>query len=168
MSWLNDLKYNFRFRCESDHVTHIESKEGSDDMRKMTVFCEECGKPTQYNGFEPIKVGQTHHVEYEQNGRKAVRTRDKDGNVSHISKTRLHYKKTGRIENQYTPAYQAHLEKTNQEQLLRTEHSRRKGSAKSASARQTLDEQIGSLPDGEYVSDGSDFIAPAPKDLKAK
>ena len=109
-----------------------------------------------YDGFEPEEVRQTNVIEYDQNGRKAVKVRQKDGSVQHISKTKLNYLKTGSTDSQFTKEYQEHLFKTKQHELLRSGVGKGKGKARKAN-----EAMMKNLPDGEYVSDGTN-VMPAP------
>ncbi|NDD05335.1 MAG: hypothetical protein EB078_10545 [Proteobacteria bacterium] len=144
MGWLQDLDYEYIYNCVG-HEFLMRGKAG-DDMPRSAP-CPTCGQTGQYAGFKPIQVKQTTEIEFDQNGRKAVAIKNKDGSTTYISKTKLHYMKTGRIENQYTRSYQEHLQKTQQDEMLRTEHSRKRANVS----------PLKNLPDGEYVSDGVNF-----------
>lgn len=158
MSWITDLEYTFRYTCPNNHATFINSKDGSDEMREKDVTCNECNEKAKYAGFEPLRLGITTQVEYEQNGRKAMAIRDKDGNMSYVSKTRLNYQKTGRIENQYSEGYKRKLQDEKQEQLLKSEASKGNAKVSEASAQSHMEEMVKSLPDGEYYSDGEEIV----------
>lgn len=159
--WLADLEYKFKFRCELGHITHVVSKEDVDVIREREVPCEHCNRSTTYIGFEPQKIRQTAQVEYEQNGRKAVAIRNKDGEMQYVSQTKLHYQKTGQVENQYTKGYREHLEKTKQHELLRTEHLRKKrGKASTLTDGQhAIENMVKDMPDGEYLASADGVVA---------
>lgn len=160
MSWLSERTIRYRYKMADDSVRIVELPANFDPATTYTFDDNEVGS---YAGFEPEEIRQTNVVEFEQNGRKAVRVRDAGGGVRHISKTKLHYMKTGRIENQYTKEFQDHLVKTKQEHMLRTEHSRKRAKVSTASAKDVLK----NLPDGEYLSDGKNVI-PAPAGIADK
>lgn len=159
MSWINDIEHTWNFRCTAgcQEKTQIKSKKDSDYMRDHAPDCGQCGASTEYAGFEPVKLGQTHNVEYEQNGRKAIRTRGKDGSIQHISKTKLHYMKTGRIENQYTKAYQDRIQKEAAEAQRKAKAMEATQAERRKYQDQIIKEQIKNMPDGEYISDGLNF-----------
>jgi hypothetical protein len=149
MSWLNDIQYDYLYKC-AEHEFMVGGPAGE---MPPTTACPQCGGEAQYMGFVPVELRQTTQVEFDQNGRKGMAIRGRDGSISYISKTKLHYMKTGKIENQYTPAYREHLEKTEQDQMLRTEHSRKRAKVTSAA------DMLKNMPDGEYLSDGTNVIA---------
>lgn len=153
-----ELEYTFIYKCKGEHITHIKSKDGSDNMREKEVLCDECGEGTSYAGFEPQKTGLTTKVEYEKNGRKAIAIRDKDGNMSYVSKTRLHYNKTGRIENQYSEGRKRQIVDRQVEDTLRSNYNKSKANVTQASAQKHMEEMVKNLPDGEYLSDGSEVV----------
>jgi hypothetical protein len=163
MSWINERTIQYQYKFTDGEIRLFELLAGSVPPEKME---DVDGSVGTYIGFLPDKINQQHGVEYDQNGRKAMRIRNKDGSITHISKTKLHYMKTGRIENQYTKAFQEKLQKEQQEQLLRSEQGRGRGSVQPASARRhDLEAKLGALPDGEYVSDGAS-VMPAPTEIK--
>lgn len=153
MSWLNERIIKYRYKLADGRIKHLELS-CTEEAPLTHVFDNDLG---QYDGFEKEIVEQTNVVEYDQHGRKAVRIKDKDGNIRHQSLSKLHWAKTGRIENKYTPAYEEHLRKTQQEQLLRTEHNKKRARTSTPTAAELLKD----LPDGEYISDGKSVsIAP--------
>lgn len=107
------------------------------------------GETARYAGFEPIKLGQSGSVVFEKNGRKAYMQRDADGNISYISATKMHYLKTGKIENQYSDDFQEVITKQVQAEIRNSQAEQ---------ADKTLQNAIKHLGDGEYVSDGKNFI----------
>jgi len=155
MSWLDDLEYNYRYKCTGcGEAIRRRSKEGTDVMRNKFVLCPDCGSTTEYEGFDAEPCKQTHRVEYEQNGRKAVAIRGKDGKMKYVSKTKLNYLKTGRSDGQYTKGYQEQIDKENQEQALRAAHEKGKGKVERLKTQKLMEEMVKDLPDGEYASDG--------------
>lgn len=152
MSWLADREILYRYKMKDGSIRHVKMS-AADDAPKSHTFDD--GAVGKYNGFEPEEIKQTHNVEYDQNGRKAMRTRDKNGNITNISQTKLHYMKTGRVEHQYTDEYKQHLMKTNQTQLLQTEHSRKRAKV----TQKSFAEIVKDMPDGEYLSDGTNAVA---------
>lgn len=158
MSWLDERTIKYRYKMEDGSIKHLELPV-SEEAPKTRLFEHAIGRfaTGTYDGFEPEVVEQINVVEFDKNGRKAVRITDKNGKVRYQSKSKLHWAKTGRIENKYTREYEEHLAKTKQEQLLRTEHSRKRATVSKASANDVLK----NLPDGEYISDGTNVsIAP--------
>lgn len=146
MNWISDLSYNFEFKCPDNHKTVVRAK-----VQPPPPACEECQQTTQYVGFQAQKVKQTTVVEYDKNGRKAVAVRNKDGTMQYLSKTKLNYLKTGRVETQYTKEYQQAINKEEQKRVAKEQRAE-------ASRRRTMDGHfkslVSTLPDGEYVSDG--------------
>lgn len=126
MSWLAERQILYRYVLPDGTVHHMKLSAAEEPPQVIEID----GVEAQYAGFEPDELKQTSVVAYDQNGRLAYRIKDKDGKIRHVSKTKHHYMKTGRIENQYTSSYREHLEKTEQEQMLRTEHNRRRAKVK--------------------------------------
>jgi hypothetical protein len=62
--------------------------------------------------------------------------------------------KTGRIENQYTPAYREQLQKEKQHQMLESDQRTKMGKA----SKGHLEDMLKDMPDGEYLSDGSQLM----------
>lgn len=155
MSWLNDRIIKHRYKLEDGSIRHVDLP-ASQDAAETLMFND--GAVGSYAGFEPDEVRQTNIIEYDQHGRKAVRIKDKDGKVTHMSKTKLNYIKTGRVENKYTKDYEAYLIKQKQAHMLRGEARKSRGTV----TRAPLEDLVKSLPDGEYVSDGVNVVA-APK-----
>lgn len=155
MSWLADRKITYQYKLPNGSIVHF--KLPAADVAPPTIETEE--GIAEYAGFEPDEVKQVNIVEYDKNGRKAVRIRGRNGEIQHISKTKLKYMKTGRIENQYTPEFQQRLEKSKQEQLLRDGSGKGKGTATQAKMEKLLKD----MPDGEYVSDGSTVVSATAK-----
>ena len=104
MSWLVEQPHICVYRCGADHSSFWE---GDWDLKppSLNCECEGCLEMAQYAGFEPVKLGGTTVVEYEQNGRRAYRIKHANGNVTHVSATRRLYQETSRIEHQYTKGY---------------------------------------------------------------
>ncbi len=152
MSWLEDLEYDFKFECENLHQNTVRAK--AKEGRPEPPACSECGEALQYRGFKPQQIKQTHNVEFEQNGRKAVRTRGKNGEIQHVSKTKLNYMKTGRVESQYTKDYKEHIEKENEKAVKAAMEKEKKEEARRRNMDGHIKSMIKSLPDGEYLSDG--------------
>lgn len=145
MSWIDDLVYTFNFDClKCGQREKIKAK----DCPEAPTHCE---IPMSYGGFDPVKVKQTHAVEFDKNGRKAVAIRNKDGSLQYHSKTKLNYLKTGRVESQYTKEFQEALQKEEQKKLVQEQKAQ-------TSRRQHMDrhfkQMVSKLPEGEYVSDG--------------
>lgn len=150
---------HYRYKMPDETIRHLEMKSKEGDAPETYTFTD--GVTGTYAGFEPRIAKVTTMIEYDQNGRKAMRIQNKDGTVQHLSQTKINYLKTGRIENQYTKGYKEHLIKTQQEQMLRSEHNKRRGKVSRAS----LDDIIKNMPDGEYVSDGTS-VAAVPEGMK--
>jgi len=152
LSWLSNIRRNYKFRCTNEGCGAVLNKGGAavgpeciDELNGSLYFCEICEKETklEYAGFDTLdKIGLAHSVQkeaYDRNGRIGY----KIGNT-HMSKTKYDYLESGKIQNQYTPAYRAHLEKDAQknEYLLKTEENKK---------RAHVAKMVKSLPDGEYV-----------------
>lgn len=161
--WLADLNADrvFNYRFEDGSVVSGTLKE-LNDMYQFGVngttlltgepgegFVTFDGRCAEYAGFEPVKLGQRSSVMYEKNGRKAYMQRDSNGNISYVSATKMHYLKTGKIENQYSSDYQAVIEKQVQAEVYNSQKQQ---------ADKSIHEAIKHLADGEYVSDGVNFI----------
>lgn len=152
MSWMDEIKRIYRFRCTNkdcravfvicgEDITPdiIDEKDGS------SHWCTECKKDCtlKYCGFKNMEtIGMTHSVTketFDQNGRIGYKI-----GKTYISKTKYDYLSEGKIENQYTPAYRAHLEKDSEknEYLLKTETNKN---------RAQVGKVMKNLPDGEYV-----------------
>lgn len=160
MSWLNDLKRRYKFRCVSCDGEVALSGEGVDHTvidsypatKKLCPQCKEI-HDFKYAGFENLeKIGISHTLvkeEYEKNGRQAVKV----GNT-YMSKTKYNYLETGKIEHQYTPGYRAALEKEGEKNAHMLEEQSNTNRAKvegiNSDAHRKLDKQIAALPDGEY------------------
>lgn len=127
----DNIQIRYQYKCGKAHLTNVTQWMSAPDPDVKKVKCGEkgCKLSVEYIGFEPIKMNITEIVHYERNGRLAVRVTDKKGKVSHVSKSKLHYKKTGRIENQYSESYRQHLMKTDQQALMTTETNIRRAKA---------------------------------------
>lgn len=152
MSWLNSIRRTYKFRCTNDGCSGTLHKEvdgatGSDcidELNGSMYFCEACQNETrlEYAGFyNRDRISLSHNVQretFDQNGRVGY----KIGNT-YISKTKYDYLESGKIENQYTPAYRAELEKQAEknEFLLKTETNTK---------RAQVSKVMKNLPDGEY------------------
>jgi len=153
MSWLSERKCHYEYKCPDGHTTIQTATVADEEEMRHDTACAECGKSAQYAGSEiddGDKLRQVSKVTYEQNGRKAIRIRGKNGEIQHISATKAHYMKTGRIEPQYTKEFQEKLVKEKAEQMLATEHNQRRATSTTAKFKEMLKD----MPDGEYTSDG--------------
>jgi hypothetical protein len=156
MSWLSDRIVRHKYKMEDGSIRIVELPASEDAEQELTFSDDQ--KVGSYAGFEPEEIRQTNIVEYDQHGRKAVRIKDKNGKVTHMSKTKLNYIKTGRVENKYTKSYEEQLMKQKMDFMLRGEARKSKGTISKA----PLEDMVKNLPDGEYVSDGTNVMA-APK-----
>lgn len=160
MSWLDEIKRGYRFRCtlkDCGSILDISGEEVTraviDEYDGKEIICPECEKATilEYAGFyniDPIGLSSYSTREtYDKNGRQAV----KIGNT-HMSMSKYNYLETGKVENQYTPAYKAHLMKEveKNEYLLKTETNKRRAMVNRTTAKE-MDKKISKLPDGEYT-----------------
>ena len=147
MSWLGELERDCNYSCEAGHKLVVRLQ--NDVEAPDSIDCPEadCLCKSRYMGFEPIKLKQVNVVSYEKNGRVAYRIKDKGGKISHISKTKYVYLKTGRVENQYTPQYQEFLHKMQQERMMQGEAAKRPGGQV---GHVSLEDELHDLPDGEY------------------
>lgn len=160
MSWLNEIKRGYRFRCTLKDCGAILDISGEgitndviDEYDGRECMCPECGESTtlEYAGFyniDPISISHnTTRETYDKNGRQAVKI-----GKTHMSMSKYNYLETGKVENQYTPAYKAHLMKEveKNEYLLKTETNKRRAMVGQAASKE-LDKKISNLPDGEYT-----------------
>ena len=113
MSWVDNVVRAFRYECCNGH-TIVKNMKSSEGRGHPPPQCPECKERTVYVGFHNVAASKgglpnkpPPPITFEQNGRKAV----KMGNT-YLSKTKLDYMETGKVENQYTAAYQ---EKINQD-----------------------------------------------------
>lgn len=155
MSWLEDRKIVYNYKCDCGHTTKARIAAAED--APPSAVCSDCGKEAFYSGFDADIVKQTNIVSYDKNGILALRVRRPDGTLQHISKEKLHYMKTGRIEHQYTKAYREHLAKAKQDDLLKADQAKGKGKASIASKKE-IEQKLKNMPDGEYLSNGTDII----------
>lgn len=159
IGWLKDLNDNavYRFKFEDETIIHGTLKQLSDlsgvsvKGNPGEVITVE-GLKASYAGFEPHKIGQKSEIVYEKNGRKAVAIRDRDGSMRYISETKRHYQKTGKVEQQFSKAMQVEIEKGVQKELQAAQFKKKE------KAYDPMGEAIKKLADGEYVSDGKNFI----------
>jgi hypothetical protein len=109
MGWLDDQDRSctYKYVCEDQHTSLVMGK--ISDEAGPSSECEACGKPAAYAGFLPYEVTQVNKVAFDQNGRKAYKITDGQGGVSYISQTKYKYLQTGKIEPQYTKAYESKL-----------------------------------------------------------
>jgi len=127
MSWLSEIKRMYFFKCRS--CGHDSYTVGTNiDLSNIDHKCEKCNEvDLEYKGFENVDdinlSGSVKRKTYDQNGRKAV----KIGNT-YMSQTKYNYLETGKIENVYTPQYEAQLRKDEEknEYLLKTETNKRR------------------------------------------
>ena len=156
MSWLEELnadrKFNYRF--EDGTVVRGTLKElsalvGNTVLGEPEETISVDGETAVYAGFDAIPVRQRAIIEFEKNGRKAIAIKEADGTTRYVSKTKMNYQKTGRIENKYTDDYQEILDKQIQNELMANKYK--------AKQHDPMKEAIKNLADGEYVSDGKNF-----------
>jgi hypothetical protein len=128
MSWLDDINNSRVYIYRNDAGDKISgTPKQLEELFETTLKLSQGeavnhdGDYYVYAGFEPVKLGGETRVEFEKNGRKGVHIRKPDGDHQYISKTKLHYIKTGRIENQYTNSFKEYVAKKEQEQLRETE-----------------------------------------------
>ena len=93
MSWLDTVEYEYRYKCEEEHISVFPSHECDRQPRA----CLECGEEAAYDGFNPLHMNLAGKVSYEQNGRLAYRITSPNGVVRHVSATKEHYLETGDI-----------------------------------------------------------------------
>jgi len=158
MSWIDEREIVYLYKLENGETRKL-ALPVSFSPEETCLF--EDGLEGKYVGFEPEVVKQTNVVEYDKHGRKALRIKDKNGNLTHISKSKYNYMKTGKVVPQHTKAYQEHLIKTNQHEFLKSEVEtrQRKQTVAAATFQETeASEKVGQLPDGEYLTNGRDFV----------
>lgn len=156
MNWLAELNKEriFNYRSEDGSVIR-----GTISDLSVIFSREIVGEPGEkfshesheyeYAGFDAIKSEQKSIVEFEKNGRKAVMIRNPDGSIDYHSKTKMHYAKTGKVEQQFSDEYQSHIDKQMQQQMIAAKYTPKQ--------KDPLKEMIKNLPDGEYLSDGKSF-----------
>jgi hypothetical protein len=157
-NWLEDMAANtvYKFKAEDGTIATGTSKQLSELCGKKIE-----GEPGEsfeldevvysYAGFEPNKVNTRTAVEFEKNGRKAVAIRDRDGKTSYVSKTKINYQRTGKVESVYTKDYEEIIEKNVQKELQQAQFVKK-------NQPDPMKEMLKNLSDGEYVSDGVNFM----------
>jgi len=152
MSWLADRVIKHIYEGKEGRTTTVEFPA----MQAAPGFYEdsETGETMRHIGFEPDEVRQTQTVEYEQHGRKAVQVREKDGSIRHISKSKLHYLKTGKVKNFYTTAFEEKLKKQEDDAKARNLLTEQENKRRAVVTDVRLKDLVKEMPDGEYVSDG--------------
>lgn len=158
MSWLDDLNATtvFKYSLEDgdtlegtlQELAHFFGTEPKGVPGEELVTVD--GKKACYAGFEANKIRQKSYVEFEQHGRKAVCITDEKGKKSYISKTKLHYLKTGKVEGQYSNAFKEASRKNEQQAVIAESRRHSKGP--------TMKDLLKGLPDGEYMSNGRTFM----------
>lgn len=160
MEWLKALDRETVFKYESENGDTLSGtlEELGCDLKGGPGETVQVGENTYtYAGFEPRKLSIENRVEYDQNGRKAIQITRKNGERQYISQSKLHYMKTGRIQNQYTKEFEAHLVKTSQEQLLKTDQYISKAKIIANKERETMIQK--GVP-GHYIPEGSGWRSP--------
>ena len=147
MSWLSEYDIVYQYRCLDQHLTEVTL--ATKEEPSSSVQCPQCQGQAVYLGFKPNKIKQMAKIEYEKNGRKAVEIVHPDGTKTYLAKTKEVYMKTGRVEPQYSKEYAEHLRREGQEEMLR--------SAAAEKNRPPAKVSLADLPDGEYLSDGTNF-----------
>lgn len=157
-SWIDDMNAStiFNYKMEDGTVVSGTTKQLSELTGTVvhgdpgeTISIE--GLTASYAGFEPNKIAIRTAVEFEKNGRKALAIREKDGSMRYVSKTRAEYQKTGKVESKYSDAYQAEIDKGVQKELQAAQFKKK-------TQPDPLKEMLKQLGDGEYVSDGVNFM----------
>jgi hypothetical protein len=158
MSWLDDLNANtvYNYKMENGTIVRGTAKQLS-ELSGTTVHGDPGetisieGVTASYAGFEPNKIHTRTAVEFEKNGRKALAIRERDGSMRYVSKTRAEFQKTGKVESKYSDAYQAEIEKNIQRELQAAQFQKK-------NQKDPMKEMLKNLADGEYVSDGVNFM----------
>ena len=127
MSWLSEIERMYFFKCCCGHDFSVVGT-NLDLDKSGKRMCPECrqGNP-EYKGFQNVDEinlsGRVKRKTYEQNGRKAMKI-----GSTYMSQTKYNYLETGKIENAYTPQYEAQLRKDEEknEYLLKTETNKRR------------------------------------------
>lgn len=139
MSWLDDRDVVYRYKCPDGELLHLKLHV-KDEVPPSINHPDKPDVVAEYAGFEPEEVKQVDVVAYDKNGRRAFRIRNKDGSVTHISRSKALYMKTGRVEPRYTPEYEAHLRKNNQEMMLQAEQNLNRAKVKPYKGRKRKNE----------------------------
>jgi hypothetical protein len=158
MSWLEDDFNNtvFNYKAEdgtkiSGTVKHLSELTGAEVKGQPGEVIVLDGMEASYAGFEPSKIAIKTAVVFEKNGRKAVAMRDRDGKMSYVSQTKINYQRTGKVESVYTKDYEEIIEKNVQKELQQAQFTKK-------NQPDPLKEMLKNLGDGEYVSDGVNFM----------
>lgn len=114
MSWLDELEYIHEYTCDScGYVTSKKSHLKLDPLPE----CESCGCGTRYSGFQSMRLSIRTEVDYDQNGRKAVKVTNGDGSVTYMSKTKQQYLKNQTNKSQLTREYERHVQDQQENQF---------------------------------------------------
>ena len=116
MSWMDEIEYEFRYRCPNGHLEVFKALTCDREAKS----CSDCGALSEYDGFNPVQLGMIGKVSYEQNGRKAFRITDGNGMLQHISETKRNYMESGDIKPGYTSAYENALRTSGRDDLLQS------------------------------------------------
>lgn len=100
MSWLDERKINYQYKCEKCEQG-IVCKQFAKDERIETIRCD-CGGTANYVGFLPDKVRITTRTAFEKNGRKAYCIDSGNGKPVYISKSKMDYLEKGVVGNNFT------------------------------------------------------------------
>lgn len=125
MSWLSEVKREFKYECSKCHARSsvvLTAKE-HEDARLDGEICGRCDDGViRYQGFSNVPASEggfdrdfVTRESYEQNGRKAVKIGSK-----HFSQTKLNYMETGVVESALTSDYKAKVENDLQKQIQKT------------------------------------------------
>lgn len=125
--------YKYRFK-DNEEVVSGKPKEflenfGVDIKGEPGEVLMLNGREANYAGFEPQKTKLVTATEFEKNGRIGMRIVEKDGNVRYVSKTRMHYQKTGKVKHAYSKGFEEHLVKTKQWKMIHSDVGSKKGKA---------------------------------------
>ena len=148
MSWLGERTLEHEYARPDGEIIVLQLK--AEEDRPESITCDD-GAEARFKQTRKFELNQTNIVEYDKNGRKAFRIKDGKGNIRYVSKTKMHYMKTGRIENQYTKEFKEHLEKQNEEVMLHTETNKKRAKVMPLQVKAAISD----LPDGTYLSDGT-------------
>jgi len=105
VSWLEELEYDFQYKCSNGHVSCIRSTTHVEE-----IICFHCDEKAVYQGFLPLQLRMGTRVQKEKNGRIYYEMNDGKGNVSRISKTKLDYLEKGDTSSKITNEYKEHVQ----------------------------------------------------------
>jgi len=110
MSLFDGLVYDWTFKCENPSCGQLSSKTASAaDGEPAPPPCCDCGWKTRRTSFRAANYNVATTVQGEQNGRVYYETRDANGKVSRVSKTKKDWIDKGVNKSGLTKEYTEHM-----------------------------------------------------------